>query len=175
MGIIFFTQIFICTIFLFSAISKLINFNRFKIIFYSFGFNEVISLIGATIILTAEILVSILIIFKSSFTYAIAILFFLILSFLFATIYSQFKKIDIKCNCFGELTDEKLGKTTYIKILFLTTLFSILITNGHSVGILEIPFEITMYLILSSINLMFIYFLLNSFIKFFISRKSKEV
>ena len=172
MEIIFLTQIFICTIFLFSAISKLISFNRFKNVFYYLGFNDVVSLIGATIILTSEFLASIFIIFKSTFTYAITLLIFLVLSFLFATIYSQSKKLDIKCNCFGELIDEKLGKTTYIKILFLTILLSILIINGNSVGILEMPFETTIYLIFSCLNIMFLYFLLNSFIKFFLLRKS---
>ncbi|MDP4085006.1 MAG: hypothetical protein Q8934_10390 [Bacillota bacterium] len=171
-GIYIFIQIFISMLFLFSTFSKIISFNKFKNVFYYLGFNNVFSVTGATFILTCESLVSILIIFKSTFTYGITILIFLVLSFLFAAIYSQFKNLDIKCNCFGELTDEKLGKSTYIKIIFLTTLFLILIINNKNVGILEMPFETTIYLVFSSLNIMFLYFLLNSFIKFLILRRS---
>jgi hypothetical protein len=171
LDIIYFFQILISTIFLFSFGSKVLTFNQFKSVFSSLGFTKVFPQLFAVFILICEFSVSLLIVFKSTYLYGEIMLLFLILSFLFTTIYSQYKKLKIKCNCFGGFADENLGKSTYIRILFLSILLCILTLSNIKVGIEDIALNTTINLILSSVNILFLYFLINSFITMFLIRR----
>ena len=165
----------ISLLFLVSFVSKLVRFNDFKSVFLSIGFNNRLSLFGAGIILLLEILVAVLIVFKSTTGYGQFLLLFLILTFIFTTLYSQLKKLKIKCNCFGAITNENLGMTTYVKnsILLLLLLY-ISIGQRDNVGIEDFSIEVIIHLLIASINVILIYFLLSSFINLVLLRRSPK-
>ncbi|AWE08386.1 hypothetical protein DCE79_13670 [Lysinibacillus sp. 2017] len=106
-----------------------------------------------------------LIIFKKTSFYGEVILFFLILSFFITAIYSQIKRLQISCNCFGELSDEKLGKSTYPRIVFLFILLNLLFFSKIEVGITTYSFEKNFMLCFASINIMILYYLSKNFKK----------
>ncbi|WP_369916782.1 MauE/DoxX family redox-associated membrane protein [Lysinibacillus sp. 2017] len=163
--LILFIKILISTIFLFSFISKIFTFTKFLNVFSSLGFNKYFSFIAAILILSLEALVSLLIIFKKTSFYGEVILFFLILSFFITAIYSQIKRLQISCNCFGELSDEKLGKSTYPRIVFLFILLNLLFFSKIEVGITTYSFEKNFMLCFASINIMILYYLSKNFKK----------
>lgn len=169
--LVLFTKILISTIFLFSFISKLFTFKQFQNVFFSFGFNNNFSFIAAIFILALEILVSSLIIFKRTSIFGEVILFFLILSFFISALYSQIKRLQISCNCFGELSDEKLGKSTYPRIIFLFILLSFIFLCKIEIGITTYSFEKKFMLLFSSINIMVFYYLSKNYKKLITIRR----
>lgn len=175
MEIYLFILVFTSIVFLFSFVAKLFTFNQFIKVFVSLGFNKIFSLLCAMFILSCEVLVSVLLLFRSTNFWGELILLFLILSFLFSTVYSQIKNLTIKCNCFGKLMDDNLGKSTYFRILVLLILFSTSTFSHNKVGITDIPADVIVNLILASINLMLIYFLSSAFIKYISIRKVKMI
>lgn len=175
MELYLFSVIFTSILFFISFITKFFNIKKFIEVFISLGFKKKYSSILAKFILFCELLVSIFVLFKSTNLLGGIILLFLILCFLLATIYSQIKNLKIICNCFGQFTDDHLGKSTYFRIGILITLFLILIFSPYRVGIIDMPLDVTLNLFLSGVNLMLIYFLLIAFYKYIFIRKDKSI
>ncbi|WP_367591152.1 MauE/DoxX family redox-associated membrane protein [Heyndrickxia shackletonii] len=173
--IFYFIQIFTSIIFLFSSVSKLFTLSQFINVFQSLGFNKTFSLFCAISTFLLEFSVSVFIVFKSTVSIGMIILILLIFAFLGTTIYSQIKSLKIKCNCFGNLMEDNLGKSTYYRIFFLLILFFSLTFSQNYIGITEISDTITINFVLSSINLMLFYFLFNAFGRLILMNRTRNI
>jgi hypothetical protein len=159
--LIFYIQVFLSLVFFVSTYSKVISLNDFQKTLSSLGIIGIFNPISATFIIFSELLVSLLILFDSTRLIAEIVLIFLLGSFLVgATITIKTNK-KIKCNCFGELSKEFLGKNTLVKIFFISILNVILLWSKHESGLLYFSTLEILFIILAGIGTLSIYFLIN--------------
>lgn len=156
-GLLFLT--FLILILTSSAISKLFALKSFKNTIQLIGIPNYFSLYISVVIPIIEILIVFLLI--SEVTLYFGLVSILTLSFIFfaVSLYSMKLDKEIKCNCFGNLTNEKLGLKTFTHILLLVIPTIILLKT--KINLLTFPiFEILDALFLN-IGVFIIYLVIN--------------
>ncbi|MGG3282407.1 MauE/DoxX family redox-associated membrane protein [Paenibacillus solani] len=113
-------SIFLSTILLYSAISKIISYKDFKKTIEKLRF----PLYTTWLVIAFEIIIAALLLIDSTRSIGEIGSLLLFLSFCFVAAYSIHKKLDVPCNCFGKASEEQLGWGTIGKAapLFLVSL-----------------------------------------------------
>lgn len=166
MEIILLLEIFLITLFMISGISKFFSINQFKKTLIELKFSDYYSKILAICIPTIELLIAIFILFEK--TIFIALISTLILSclFLFVTMYSLITKKQIKCNCFGNFTDEKLGISSLFHIILLIVPALIILFNNNFNFIEIYSTSEIIFSIVMNLGLIMFFILINAILKY---------
>lgn len=155
---------------MFSIITKINAFNSFRDTVKSLGFKGLYSTFGAILVLLFEFSISILILFSSTQLYGKLLLFFLLIIFLLAVIIAKVKQLNVKCNCFGALTNETLGYKTLIHIAFLTFFQFVLLFDKQTIGVDQVSIHSTVNMFFTSFSIIFSYFLIKILFKINMNR-----
>lgn len=125
------TFVFILSIFfLVSGISKLFAIKSFKETLILLRFPEKYSSYFAFFFAFTELIVATGILVDSYRSYFLFIMLLIIISLILITTLSIKNNQRIKCNCFGNLTDESFGMGVLFKILIMLLMVLYLLFNG---------------------------------------------
>ena len=158
---LFFTT-FLMVILTISGISKLLNLSSFKETLFEIGFSKKLSTILIYIVPSVELLIVILLIFKQTQYVGLFSTLILCLAFICVTLYSLKSSKKIKCNCFGSLTEEKLGVNTFAHITLLIIPVLYILFSKESKYILSYSFSEIGYATLLNMGLVMVYILISS-------------
>ncbi|MFK5710824.1 hypothetical protein [Lysinibacillus boronitolerans] len=87
-------------------------------------------------------------------------------SFICVVLYSLKKSQKVKCNCFGNLTEEKIGINTFIHIVLLIIPTLYILFSEEKLLILKHSFTEVGYAIFLNVGLFMAYILISSMKKF---------
>lgn len=122
MEMLLFFQCLLCVLFLFSAITKMFSLSSFNKTVQEIGIHKNWSMQLSILLVVFEILISFLILFDKTKTYTSFSICGLMLVFATISIRTINIKSEVKCSCFGSLSEEKLGIKTLVRILIITLL-----------------------------------------------------
>ncbi|WP_371321715.1 MauE/DoxX family redox-associated membrane protein [Robertmurraya korlensis] len=158
-----YTQIFLSLVFLISGTIKVLEYSNFKTTISKIGFkNKYLTLVSSGVVFI-ELLISGLILFNQTRLLASLIITILTSVFFYLSIKMIINGKSIDCNCFGSISEEKLGFNTIIKSLILFILCIIQFINKEPSGIEIASYRTILDAISSSIGIMCIYLLLVSY------------
>lgn len=160
---IIFFQLFISLLFFISAFGKLKILKNFVHTIESLGFSKKLAKIGSIFVISLEFLISVLILFEKTRLFAEIILFATLLIFSWSVWKSTKIKKSVKCNCFGDILEENLGKKTYIRILVFLILNFILFGYTKESSILNSNLTDVILQLFISIGILLMYVLLTTF------------
>lgn len=160
---ILFAQIFISIIFLVSSISKLKSLSNFKETIQELGFSSKMSVIGANFIIIIELIITIIILFENTRLIGEVLLTFILLLFSWSAWKAVRINRKIECNCFGNLSNSNLGNKTFLSIIPIGILNSILFLYPMETSILGASWTEVIFILFSSVGILIIYILLTTF------------
>ncbi|GAA0372899.1 MauE/DoxX family redox-associated membrane protein [Bacillus horti] len=159
---ILFSRIFLSILFFFSALLKIVDKQNFINTIKDIGIRkELLSLAFGTLIIF-EIIASILLWINSLVVFGLSLVYLLSIIFLFQTVKIIRSEEEVQCNCFGSLTDEKLGYSTLIRIFIILSVNTYLIININSMNSTFSLSEIFSYTT-TSLGLIMLYSLLHTY------------
>jgi uncharacterized membrane protein YphA (DoxX/SURF4 family) len=161
--LILFAQIFISIIFLVSSISKLKSLSNFKETIQELGFSSKMSGVGANFIIIIELIITILILFEKTRLIGEVFLTFILLLFSWSAWRAVRINRKIECNCFGNLSNSSLGNRTFLRIIPIGILNSILFLYPMETSILGSSWTEVIFIMFSSVGILIIYILLTTF------------
>ncbi|MFD0586499.1 MauE/DoxX family redox-associated membrane protein [Paenibacillus sp. GCM10027627] len=103
----------VCTIFVYSSISKIISYRSFEETIAKLQFPKGL----ASVVIAAELVVPALLLIEPTNREGKIGVLLLVFAFCFAAVWAIVKKLNVPCNCFGESTAELLGWGTIIRLL----------------------------------------------------------
>ncbi|MEX3624948.1 MauE/DoxX family redox-associated membrane protein [Viridibacillus arvi] len=152
---------FLMVILTISGVSKLLNLSSFRETLLELGvFKKLAAFISFGVPLL-ELLIVISLVFKQTQYIGLSTLLILCVAFTCVTLYSIKLSKKIKCNCFGSLSDEKIGLNTFTHIILLITPTFYILFNDKRY-ILNHPLTEVGYAILLNIGLVMTYLLISS-------------
>ncbi|MGE6963868.1 MauE/DoxX family redox-associated membrane protein [Bacillus thuringiensis] len=151
MNIVAFIQVFLAIIFIISAITKLFSLKSFQHTLHTLGFSFKNQKLFSWLIPSLELIISMLIFTESTRFIAEIVVILLLLAFSTAVVKAVLTGKKVNCNCFGSLTDDKIGWKTIVHILLILLLDVWLITtpevsNLYSASLEEIVSSIALSL-----------------------------
>ena len=157
-------RIFLSTVLLVASISKLINVKIFRVSLKELQLNSAASYFFSWGIPVLEIVTATLLLFNYPFLSVGEVALFILLGGFSWSVWKAYKiGNDIKCNCFGNLVNEKIGLNTLLKVLLMGLLNIYLIVEHDSFqDIIHLPLLEILRMIYSSIYVLLIYSMLTT-------------
>lgn len=162
----FIFKVFVATVFIISGFAKITTHRQFKQTLGTFfGQRFILPLSYAVPIV--EILSASLVLFQATVMYGLILIIILCLSFIVLTWKALRTGEEIKCHCFGNLNDEKFGKTTYLKNGLLITLsLAVLIMTDQGIQTNDYTTSDWVSMVLSSAGILIMHALWSSYLSF---------
>ncbi|MGG0284277.1 MauE/DoxX family redox-associated membrane protein [Peribacillus butanolivorans] len=147
-----------------SSLSKFFSLKSFNTTLNKIGFSKKLAGILSYFVPLAEITIVVLMVSPNTQQVAFLSVILLSLAFTSITVYTmKFRKVNINCNCFGSLTEERLGPRTFLHIILLVIPTVIILFNGeNNKGILNFSKLEIGYTATIEIGLIMIYLLVIS-------------
>lgn len=125
-----FIHVFIVVCFAVSGVSKLFTIESFRKTLAALEFipKKIINTITVAFPLI-EIVTAILLMVNNFVILGLYIVLGMLASFALVAFRTLIAKREVKCNCFGGITDERIGASTIMKIVILTILATFLLMN----------------------------------------------
>ncbi|EKN70786.1 hypothetical protein P9E76_21490 [Schinkia azotoformans] len=130
-----FLRLFLSTIFFISASMKLFSVEQVKRTIRNLGFNDALWIL---IVIVEYAIAGILLV--DNYYYFLFFIALLLIFFLFLNIKTMLEKKNIKCNCFGDFSNESFGIHTIFRIMLLLSSVLYLIYIKDQSRVLELPF-----------------------------------
>ncbi|KMJ56906.1 hypothetical protein AB685_19495 [Bacillus sp. LL01] len=157
--------IFLASTFFISSVSKLNSRESFYKTLHTLGFHAKYNSFIFYMIVLSEMLISIFIIFSVSRMYAHLLIYLLLIIFIYVFYLVRKSGRDVNCNCFGDLTEERIGKFTLIKIGILFILNTSVWLYSVDATITSYPITIVIEMFSIATGIWLLYFLLISYRK----------
>ncbi len=153
------SKIFISTIFLISSLGKLSGLSGFQASLTELELNKKAARVISYGVPIVELCLSVLLMLGSPYSILAEFgIFILLVGFSWSVWRARQIGSAVKCNCFGNLVNEKLGPSTIAKIVFILVFDLYLLMNNHlSRDITDFPLSEICSMVYSSVSLFLIY------------------
>ena len=127
-----FAQVFLCCVFVISGLAKWMSFDSFRSTVAQLSrFPGKLASAAAHLVIAAEIVSGVMLIIDTLAVYGAFMMLALMMLFAAFSLRAAVRGTKEKCNCFGQLTDERLGMETLVKAVILAGLALIVLLNGE--------------------------------------------
>ncbi|SYX84826.1 MauE/DoxX family redox-associated membrane protein [Paenibacillus alvei] len=159
-------QIILSSLFFISAISKIFDFKELMSTVKMIGIFKGQSKILSISVIMFEIASSLFLLFKETAKLGSLVLLLLLFIFILISLYTKFVlQKNIKCNCFGSLSEENIGVKTIIRnIIFL--IFVTIVLFNNPTDILTLDYLNVILVVMTAIGCFYSTTLFTQFYKF---------
>lgn len=158
-------HIFLVAVLITSGFSKFFFLKSFRITIHNLGLSSRLAFFLSILIPLLECIIAILLISPRMEKLSEFSLVSLLLIFLIVVVYSLSKNKKVSCNCFGNLSEEKMGYQTIIRILLLLSLNILLIWKNNDFILINYSLIDLISMFLISFGIIIIYLFGQAFLQ----------